>query len=128
MIEMAKSNFTKAKEISKETKLKVLKRQNYRSISGVVLNDYNTEYHHVVYRSSSGVGYEWNIVAITFDEHRAIHDKTNIKVYGRDRYTYDEFITLIKNHLKIKYLNWSEDKCKYHKGWTEANYEIECNY
>ena len=46
---MAKSNLTKAKEISPETKVKVLERQNYRSISGVALTPYKAEFHHVIY-------------------------------------------------------------------------------
>ena len=125
---MAKSNYTKAKEISLKTKENVLKRQNYRSISGALLTDSNVEYHHVVYRSSSGVGYEWNIVAITKDEHRTLHDKQNIKVNGRDRYTWQDFETLLKNHLKLNYVNWSESNCKYHKYWKEEDYEIECSY
>ena len=124
---MPKSNFTKAKEITPKTKGNVLKRQNNRSISGTLLTD-NAEYHHVIYRSSSGVGYEWNIVAITPDEHRALHDKKDIYVNGRKRYSWQEFEILCKNHLKLKYRNWSESKCKYHKYWKEADYEIERCY
>lgn len=123
---MAKSKLTKVKEISQETKQQVLARQNYKSISGVALT--NADYHHVVLRSSSGVGYEWNIVALTPDEHRRYHDKQPILVYGRQRYTWQEFDTLMRNHLKIKYFGWSEDKCKYHKYWSEEDYEIERNY
>lgn len=125
---MPKSNYTKAKEISLKTKENVLKRQSNKSISGASLYNNNVEFHHVVFRSSSGVGYEWNIVALTSDEHRALHDKNMIEVNGRVRYTNEEFEILIKNHLKIKYPNWSEDKCKYHKYWEEEDYEIECNY
>lgn len=120
---MAKSNLIKAKEISEETKRKVLARQNNRSISGVMLS--KADFHHVVLRSSSGVGYEWNIVALTPDEHRRYHDKQPILVYGRERYPWKEFETLMKNHLKIKYPNWSEEKCRYHKYWSEEDYEIE---
>ena len=125
---MPKSNYTKAKEISLKTKENVLKRQSNKSISGASLYNSNVEFHHVVFRSSSGVGYEWNIVALTSDEHRALHDKKGIEVNGRVRYTWQEFNTLIRNHLKIKYPNWSEEKCKYHKYWKEKDYEIECNY
>lgn len=125
---MAKSNYTKAKEISHKTKENVLKRQSNKSISGASLYNNNVEFHHVVLRSSSGVGYEWNIVALTSDEHRALHDKKSIDVNGRVRYTWQEFDTLIKNHLKIKYPNWSEEKCKYHKYWKKKDYEIKCNY
>lgn len=125
---MPKSNYTKAKEISLKTKENVLKRQSNKSISGASLYNNNVDFHHVVFRSSSGVGYEWNIVALTSDEHRALHDKNIIEVNGRVRYTWQEFNTLIRNHLKIKYPNWSEEKCKYHKYWKETDYEIECNY
>ena len=83
---MAKSNLTKAKEISQATKEKVLERQGYRSISGVALN--TADFHHVIYRSNSGIGYEWNVVAITPEEHRLFHDKQDIPVNGRARYSW----------------------------------------
>lgn len=124
-----KSNQTKAKEISYETKMRVLDRQGNRSITGVMLSPYTVDFHHVVKRSNAingggGVGYEWNIVAITRDEHRRYHDHANIQVNGRDRYTYSEFETLMKNHLKKHYVGWSEDKCKYKKGAEENDYGI----
>ena len=102
---MAKSKLTKAKEISYETKCKVLDRQGNRSITGVFLSPYNTEFHHVIPRSASGIGAEWNICAITSEEHRAFHDHQYILVNGRKRYTYLEFDILMKNHLKKMYLN-----------------------
>lgn len=125
---MAKSKLTKVKEITGITKSKVLERQQYKSISKVALTPSNVDFHHVIYRSNSGVGYEWNIVAITKEEHRQYHDKQNIKVNGKDYYTWQEFETLMKNHLKIKYSNWGEDKCKYKKYWEEKDYEIIRNY
>ena len=118
-----KSKLTKAKEISPETKQIVLERQHHRSISGVALTD-TAEFHHVIYRSASGIGYEWNIVALTPEEHRWLHDKQPIKVNGRNRYSWIEFEILCKNHLKIKYPNWTEEKCKFHKYWDEADYKI----
>lgn len=121
---MAKSKFTKAKEITDKTKRAVLERQGNRSISGATLTLGNTEFHHVRPRSSSGVGYEWNIVAITSEEHRQLTDKVNVKFYGRDRYTWQEFDTLIKNHLKIYYPNWTYTKCKYQKGYEVEDYGI----
>ena len=117
-----KGDYTKAKEISQRTKEKVLKRQNNRSIGGELLT--SVEFHHVRPRSASGVGYEWNIVALTPQEHRNLHDKQNIKVYGRDRYTWQEFETLCKNHLKIHYPNWTYDLCRYRKYWSEDDYGI----
>lgn len=118
-----KGDYTKAKEISQTTKEKVLKRQNGRSISGAALLT-QVEFHHVRPRSDSGVGYEWNIVALTPAEHRQLHDKVNIRVNGRDRYTWQEFETLCRNHLKIRYPNWTYDLCKYHKYWSEDDYGI----
>lgn len=121
---MAKSKLTKAKEISYETKMKVLDRQGNRSISGVMLSPYNVEFHHVVPRSSSGIGYEWNIVAITKDEHRLYHDRCSIPVNGRDRYTYLEFEILMKNHLRKMYVGWNEEKCKFRKYAEEKDYGV----
>lgn len=125
---MVKGKFTKAKEISDATRRLVLERQGFKSISGASLMLGNVEFHHVRPRSSSGVGYEWNIVALTFEEHRALHDKQDIYVNGRKRWTCDEFETLIKNHLKLKYHNWTYEKCKYQKYWEIDDYEIECSY
>lgn len=121
---MAKSRLTKAKEISQETKKAVWDRQHGRSISGVALSPSNVEFHHVVPRSASGIGYEWNIVAITSDEHRWYHDHSNIKVNGRDRYTYLEFEILMKNHLKLRYENWSEERCRFRKYAEKEDYGV----
>ena len=121
---MAKSKLTKAKEISQETKQRVWDRQHGRSISGVALSPYNVEFHHVISRSASGVGYEWNIVAITHDEHRWYHDKCDILVNGHKRFTWMEFEILMKNHLKLHYRNWSEDKCKFRKYAEEEDYGV----
>ena len=119
-----KSKQTQAKEISEATKQMVLDRQHYRSISGVALTAYNVEFHHVVPRSSGGVGAEFNIVAITHEEHRLYHDHCNIPVNGRDRYTYKEFETLMKNHLKLNYDGWSESNVKYKKYKEITEYGI----
>ena len=121
---MAKSKLTKAKEISYETKCKVLDRQGNRSITGVMLSPNNVEFHHVIYRSDSGIGYEWNIVALTRDEHRWVHDHQPIMVNGRVRYSWDEFNILMKNHLKKMYEGWSEYSCKFHKYWEEKDYGV----
>ena len=121
---MGKSNLTKAKEISYETKCKVLDRQGNRSISGVMLSPYNVEFHHVIPRSASGIGYEWNIVALTRDEHRWVHDHQPIMVNGRVRYSWDEFNIIMKNHLKKMYEGWSEYSCRFHKYWEEKDYGV----
>ena len=117
-------SFKEAKQITTDTRRAVLERQHYKSISGRYLSEESASFHHYVERSSSGVGYEWNIVALTFEEHRAIHDHQPIKWGKRVLYTYDQFITLIRNHLIINYENWSEKGCKYHKGWEIEDYGI----
>lgn len=120
---MAKSNQTKAKEISIETKKAVLERQNHRSLSGAALTS-SADFHHFIARGSGGVGYAWNIIALTPEEHRAVHDHQPIKVYGKKRYSWEEFRTLMRNHLIIHYIGWSEDKCKYHKYWDKEDYGV----
>lgn len=117
-----KSKLTKAKEITQETKKAVLERQHYRSISGVALTERNVEFHHVIYRSASGVGLSFNIVGITPEEHRCLHDHCDIKVNGRKRYSWIEFEILCKNHLKLHYPFWREEWCKFHKYWEEEDY------
>lgn len=122
---MPKSKYVQAKEISDSTKKAVMIRQGFRSISNAFLTESTASFHHFVPRSAGGIGYEWNIVALTFDEHRAIHDHQPIKVNGRVRYTYEEFITLIRNHLILRYKNWSEENCKYRKRMTAEEYGVE---
>lgn len=120
---MAKSKATKMKEISMATKNEVLDRQHNRSITGVYLTPYNVTFHHVIERGSgSGVGLAFNIVALTFDEHRAYHDKQPIIVNGRKRYTWMEFEILMKNYLKIHYPGWTEEACSIHKYWEVKDY------
>lgn len=109
------SKLTRAKEVSEATKKAVLERQNFRSISGVYLVGKQVEYHHFISRGCEGIGAEWNICAITKEEHRAYHDGANIKVNGADYYTSEEFKTLMRNHLILNYCNWSEEACKYKK-------------
>lgn len=118
------SNYTKAKSITLETRKAVLDRQGNRSISGAYLTEGTASFHHYVERSSGGVGYEWNIVALTFEEHRAVHDHQDIKIGKRVLYTYKQFITLMRNHLIINYENWSEDRCKYKKRLLEEEYGV----
>lgn len=111
--------------ISEETRKVVYDRQNGFSPFGQFLGS-RVEYHHFIGSGlgEKGVGYEWNIVALTPEEHRAIHDHQPIKVYGRQRYTYDEAITIIGNHLKLNYSGWAKDKCKIKKGYAKEDYGI----
>lgn len=118
-----KSKLTATKEITRDTKEKVLERQHHRSISGVALPS-SAEFHHYIFRSASGVGFEWNVIALTPEEHRAVHDRQPIKVNGRVRYQPDEFDTLMRNHLIINYSGWSVDNCKYKKYKDEEEYGV----
>lgn len=118
------AKYKEAKSITPECRRAVLERQHNKSISGVFLTEGTASFHHYVERSSGGVGYEWNIVALTFEEHRAVHDHQDIKMGKRVLYTYDQFITLIRNHLIINYENWSEKSCKYRKYASEEEYGI----
>lgn len=113
----------KEQKISDKTKEAVLERQANRSITGMWLTDVN--FHHFVSVGSRGVGYEWNVVALLPSEHRELHDGSDITINGRKRYTNAEFKTLIRNHLVLRYLGWTEDKCRFHKGWSEKDYQIE---
>ena len=112
-------------DISNDTRQIVYERQKGFSPFGNWLGT-SCDYHHVVNSGLGvkGVGYEWNIVALTREEHRSIHDKQPIKVNGIKKYSYDEAITIIKNHLKINYIGWGEEKCKVHKGFDKEDYKV----
>lgn len=110
-------------KVTDAVKDKVLARQKGRSISGLFLTDVN--FHHFITVGSRGVGYEWNIVALTPSEHRELHDGADITVNGKKRFTNAEFKSLIRNHLILHYLGWSEDKCRFHRGWSEEDYEVQ---
>lgn len=116
--------FKEAKQITTDTRRAVLERQNYKSISGRYLTEESASFHHYVERSSSGVGFEWNIVALSFLEHRAVHDGQPIRADNSRRviYTHKQFVDKIREHLKENYEGWSEDKCKFHKGWEIEDY------
>ena len=111
--------------ISDLTRKHVRERQNNFSPFGNWLGQ-SCHFHHVIGSGlgEKGVGYEWNVIALTCEEHMAIHQHQPIKVYGLVKYTYDEAITIMKNHLKTHYPNWTEKKCKVHKGWEASDYEI----
>lgn len=114
----------KQQVISDITKAKVMERQRNRSISGVYLTPGNVNFHHFKSVGSGGVGYEWNVVALTPLEHRQLHDGADITVNGRKRYTNAEFKTLIRNHFILRYDGWSEMGCKVKKGKSEEDYGI----
>lgn len=118
------SKLTKAKDITEKTKHEVIKRQDGYSISGVWLGGKEVEFHHFIERGREGIGYEWNVIALLKEEHRAVHDRKPIKVNGKEYYSYKEFQTLMKNHLIINYYGWSEKSCIYHKGFEEKDYGI----
>lgn len=122
---MAKGDFTKEKQITKETKQKVWERQKGRSIFAPHLPITVEECCcHFVSKGQSGVGYEWNIFGCfqrygidehkLFDQHKPIGNLTS-----------DEVIQVIENHFKRNYIGWSKKKCHYIKGNKEKDYGIE---
>lgn len=122
------ARYKEAKSITPETRKAVLERQGGTSISGRYLTEGTASFHHYVERSSGGVGYEWNIVALTFEEHRAVHDKRPILVdpYRSKQILYEHkrFVEKMREHLMENYINWSEDNCKYKKRLLEQDYGI----
>lgn len=132
-----KSESTKAKEISKETKQKVWERQNGKSLFApykpisvemccchFVSRGGNNRHGRTV---SGGIGEEWNIFGCyqvgndnehtRFDEGKSVNNLTN-----------EEAIIVVENHLKRNYIGWELDKCSYHKGWEKEDYGIKENY
>lgn len=118
---MQKSEFQKAKEITLQTKLAVLERQGYKSvINGKSLTLETASFHHFLERGQSGVGYEWNIVAMTWKEHRVLmHDKQTL-----EGITPEKAEELVLNHFKENYNNWSRDNCRYHKWYAPQDYGV----
>lgn len=109
----------KALDISDKERKLVIERQKGFSISGRSLSVYGCEIHHFRSRGCDGVGYEFNLVALTPEEHRAVHDKQPIYFSKCIRYTYQEFQTLMRNHLIRNYINWTYDGCKYNKYYND---------
>lgn len=70
------------------------------------------------------MGFEWNIVALTLEEHECIHNHRPVMMNGKVKYTYDEMQSLMRNHLLKHYVGWSEDKCKYKKWFEEKDYQV----
>lgn len=118
----------KQTDITDEEKTIVLKRQGYRSISGYWLGTdiHNCDFHHVVNSGLGvkGVGYEFNLVAITREEHRCLHDGQPISMFNKVIYTNQQFKSLCKNHLKLNYINWKEENCKVKKGYSKEDYGV----
>lgn len=114
----------KAQEITDRTRKSVLDRQRTRSISGAYLLPGKLNCHHFISVGSGGVGYEWNVVALTPSEHRQLHDGSDIKCDNGRTYTNKQFKTLIRNHLILHYDGWSEKNCKYKKNYEEEDYGV----
>lgn len=118
---MAKSEFLKAKEITIETKKAVLQRQHNRSLaSDKYLTLETADFHHYVERGQSGLGYEWNIVAITREEHTNLHSGNKV-----GRYKNKDFEVYMHNYLLKMYKHWTRDNCKYKKWYAEKDYGVE---
>lgn len=122
-----KGDYTKAKQITTRTKEKVFKRQNGKSILSGETITLEQCCCHFIGRGLGGVGYEWNIVGLTADEHRLLDENKPIIVRGKVRYTNQEAQTLIRNHLILNYSGWSVDKCKYKKWFEEQDYGVTYN-
>jgi len=121
----SKSKLTKAKEITSKTKQIVWERQNGVSIlSGIAITKEMCCCHYVGRGEKSGVGYEWNIVGLTPQEHFQLDNNMPIEVNGRIRYTNEQAQTIIGNHLKLHYNGWTREKCSYIKYFDEKDYGI----
>lgn len=115
------SDFQKAKDISLETKIEVLKRQHNRSLaSDKYLTLDMADFHHFITRGQSGIGYEWNIIAITREEHIALHSGNKV-----GRFENKDFDIYVQNYLLKMYKHWSRDVCKYHKWYAPKDYGVE---
>lgn len=113
-----------AQVVSDKTKKIVLERQKSRSVSGSYLTPQNCNFHHYISVGAGGVGYEWNIIALTPSEHRQLHDGFDIKCDNGRKYTNEEFKTLIRNHFRLNYFGWEEKKCRYMKNKEMEDYGI----
>ena len=118
---MARSNRSKVIEISQKTRRKVMERQDGLSITGRSLGN-GVNYHHIVSKGSEGVGYEFNVIALTPDEHIEYHRGSSILTEHKGKLNRKEFDQFIDDYMKQIYSNWSRDKCKYVPGWTEEDY------
>jgi len=114
-----KGDFTKAKSISDETKQAVFDRQKGKSVFSKRPITKEMCCCHFVGRGVSGVGYEWNIFGATPDEHRLFDESKQIA-----NLTHEQCVSVIRNHLILNYRNWEQEKCKYHKYWSEEDYGI----
>ena len=122
---MAKGDFTKAKQITPATKQKVWERQKGRSIiSGLPITVEMCCCHFIGRGEKSGVRYEWNIVGLTPEEHRALDENKPLIVNKRERFSNREMQTIIHNHLVENYEGWTLAKCSYHKYWGEKDYDV----
>lgn len=129
---MAKGDYTKAKKITQKTKQAVYERQKGRSIlSGIPISISMCCCHFVGRGEKSGVGYEWNIVGLTPEEHMFLDQNKPMWFYINGNVkalTNAEMQQKIEQHLKENYIGWSREKCSYHKYWEEKDYEVYRNH
>lgn len=122
---MPKSRQTKVKGITQATKEKVWRRQKGLSILSNRPITVAQCCCHYIGRGVRGVGYEWNIVGLTPEEHRLLDENKPIPVNNRKRWTNAEAQILIKNHLILNYIGWSEEACEYDKyKFSEEEYGV----
>ena len=98
-----------------------MERQDGLSITGRSLGN-GVNYHHIVSKGSEGVGYEFNVIALTPDEHIAYHRGSAVLTEFKTIRNRKEFDQFIDDYMKNFYPNWSRSKCKYVPGWSEEDY------
>ena len=104
------SKYTKAKSISLKTKYEVYDRQHGLSLlSGKPITLAQCCCHYLN-RGRGGVGFCWNIMALTTDEHRKFDLHQDI-----DGMSHEECCRIIEEHFKQHYVDWSIERCKYKK-------------
>lgn len=122
---MAKGDYTKAKQITMDTKKRVWERQGGKSvISNYPITVEMCCCHYIGRGEDSGVGYEWNVVGLTPEEHQLLDQNKNLVRNGRVWYTNEQMQTIIRNHLIENYVGWTREKCSYHKYWKEEDYKV----
>lgn len=126
-----KSKRTKALEISYETKQMVWERQKGKSLFAPY-RPITVEMCccHYISRANGGLGEEWNIFGCYqtpwLNEHYMYDGQLNIG--NKLNVTREQMKTIVSNHLKRNYFNWSEQNCKYNKYKEIKDYEVKRNY
>lgn len=114
------------RRINEITRQNVRKRQDFRSITGIWLGESGGHMHHFISRGRSGVGFEWNLILMTDDEHQQYHNGGLVRVNGTNIvYTHEEFTDKMRDYLISQYDGWSEERCRFHKFWEYKDYKVQ---